>query len=154
MHKYVLLFSLLFLPCFGEQTLSIIKPDAVQGQHIGEIITRFEKNGLKVAGLKMVKLTPKKAGAFYKEHEGKPFFDELTQFMTSGPIVVMVLSGEDAVAKNRKLMGATNPSKAEDGTLRKDFALSVTKNAVHGSDSKESAEREIQFFFLPEEVQN
>ncbi len=130
-----------------EQTLSIIKPDAVANHHIGEIIARFEKNGLKIDGIKMVKLDQGRAEAFYAEHKGKPFFNDLVNFMTSGPIVVLVLEGDQAVAKNRELMGATDPNKAAPGTLRKDFATSMTKNAVHGSDSLASAQREITFFF-------
>lgn len=154
MPKWILFFACFILPCFAEQTLSIIKPDAVQSNHIGDILNRFEKNGLKISALKMIKLSPEKAAAFYKEHEGKPFFNELTQFMTSGPIVVIVLSGDEAISKNRTLMGATDPAKAGEGTLRKDFAKSVTKNAVHGSDSKDSAAREIAFFFTPDDVVN
>lgn len=130
-----------------EQTLSIIKPDAVANHHIGEIINRFEQNGLNIEGLKMVKLNKERAEAFYAEHTGKPFFNDLVDFMTSGPVVVIVLEGDQAVSKNRELMGATDPSKAATGTLRKDFATSMTKNAVHGSDSPVSAQREITFFF-------
>jgi nucleoside-diphosphate kinase len=146
----------LFLASFlnAEETLSIIKPDAVEGHHIGDVISRFEKNGLQIAAIKMVRLTPQQAEKFYKEHEGKPFFKGLTEFMTSGPVVVMVLSGPDAIARNRELMGATDFQKAARGTLRKDFASSITKNAVHGSDSKESASREIPFFFAPSEILN
>lgn len=152
--KFLSLLLIVPFLLMGEQTLSIIKPDAVKGNRIGKIVDRFETNGLKVGALKMVKLSPEKAAAFYKEHEGKPFFAELTQFMTSGPIVVMVLSGPDAIAKNRELMGATDFKKAAEGTLRKDFATSITENAVHGSDSKASAQREIDFFFTPEEILN
>lgn len=156
MNKWIA--TLLLAPCLlfsvEEQTLSIIKPDAVKGKHIGEIISRFEKNGLKVASIKMVKLDPEKTTAFYKEHAEKSFFPELSQFMTSGPIVAIVLSGPDAIAKNRELMGATDLKKAADGTIRKDFATSITENAVHGSDSPESAKREIAFFFTPEELLN
>jgi nucleoside-diphosphate kinase len=135
-----------------EQTLSIIKPDAVAKHHIGEIIARFEMNGINIDAIKMVKLDQKLAEGFYGEHKGKPFFNDLVAFMTSGPIVVMVLSGDNIIAKNRELMGATDPSKAAPGTLRKDFAESMTKNAVHGSDSPASARREIEFFFSPEEI--
>lgn len=156
MRKWLL--SALLLPCLlisaEEQTLSIIKPDGVKGKHIGEILSRFEKNGLKIDALKMVKLTPEKAGAFYKEHEGKPFYTDLTQFMTSGPVVITVLSGPNAIAKNRELMGATDFKKANEGTIRKDFAASVTENTVHGSDSYDSAKREIAFFFTPDEIVN
>jgi nucleoside-diphosphate kinase len=144
------------MPCLlqAEQTLSLIKPDAVQNRHIGEIITRFEKNGLKIAALKMVQLKPEQAQAFYKVHQGKPFYRDLTQFMASGPIVAIVLSGPNAIAKNRELMGATDPKKADPGTIRKDFAKSVTANAAHGSDSLESAKEEIAFFFNSDEIVN
>lgn len=153
MKKAILSLSLLLasLLC-AEETLSIIKPDAVEAHHIGEIISRFEKNNLQIAAVKMIRLTPEQAAKFYSEHEGKPFFKGLTEFMTSGPVVVMVISGPDAIAKNRELMGATDFQKAAPGTLRKDFASSITKNAVHGSDSKESASREISFFFSPQEI--
>ena len=158
MNKWILFFALSLVPCFSEaadeQTLSIIKPDAVKEKHIGDIIQRFEQNGLKVGAMKMTLLSKEKAGSFYKEHEGKPFYEDLTKFMTSGPVVVMVLTGPDAIAKNRELMGATDFKKAAPGTIRKDFAHSVTENAVHGSDSKESAAREIDFFFAPEELVN
>ncbi len=130
-----------------ERTLSIIKPDAVKGNHIGDIISRFEKSGLKIAEIKMVRLSPSQAGEFYGEHHGKPFYDDLVRFMTSGPVVVIVLEGNNAIAKNREIMGATNPEKAMKGTIRADFAQSVTENSVHGSDSPESAQREIGFFF-------
>lgn len=154
--KKILLSYLVLLASFayGEETLSIIKPDAVESHHIGDIISRFEKNGLQITAMKMVQLTPEQAAEFYKEHEGKPFFKGLTDFMTSGPAVVMVISGPDAVAKNRELMGATDFQKAAPGTLRKDFASSLTKNAVHGSDSQESAKREILYFFAPHEIFN
>ncbi len=135
-----------------EQTLSIIKPDAVAGNHIGEIIARFEKNGLQVAGAKLIKLTPDQAAKFYAEHKQRPFYSDLVKFMTSGPVVLIVLKGENAVAKNRELMGATDPKKAAPGTIRADFAKSVTANSVHGSDSQESAKTEIDFFFKPEEI--
>lgn len=154
MMKKIILGLLFAASAYGEETLSIIKPDAVSSHHVGDIISRFEKNGLQVAAIKMVKLTPEQAASFYKEHEALPFFKGLTDFMTSGPIVVMVLSGENAIAKNRELMGATDFQKALPGTLRKDFATSMTKNAVHGSDSKESASREILFFFTPDEILN
>lgn len=138
----------------AELTLSLIKPDAVAGSHIGEIINRFEKNGLQVAALKMVKLTDKQAGDFYSVHKDRPFYPELVKFMSSGPIVAIVLDGDNAVAKNREIMGATDPKKASAGTLRADFAKSITKNAVHGSDSQESAKTEIAFFFKPEDLVN
>lgn len=136
----------------AEQTLSIIKPDAVEANHIGEIIARFEKSGLHIAAIKMVKLTPEEAGKFYGVHEGKPFYNDLVAFVSSGPVVAMVLDGDNAIAKNREIMGATNPEKAAAGTVRKDFAQSMTKNAVHGSDSPESAKTEIAFFFKPSEI--
>ena len=135
-----------------QRTLSIIKPDAVARNLIGEIIARFEKNGLRVVAARMLRLTRDQAGGFYAEHEGKPFYDDLVAYMTSGPVVVQVLEGDDAVARNRKLMGATNPKNAEPGTIRADFAESVEANAVHGSDSEASAEREIAYFFQPDDV--
>ncbi len=135
-----------------EQTLSIIKPDAVQKNAIGEIIARFEKAGLKVVAAKMLHLDDAKAGGFYAEHKERPFFNDLVSFMTSGPVVVQVLSGENAIAKNRELMGATNPKEASAGTIRADFAESIDANAVHGSDSAASAEREIGYFFNADEI--
>lgn len=148
------LFSiLLFLnPLMGEQTLSIIKPDAVNHHHMGDIISRFEKNGLDIVALKMVKLNPQQAGDFYAEHKQRSFYPQLIQHMTSGPIVVLVLEGNDAIRQNRQLMGATDPLKASPGTIRADFAQSTTANAVHGSDSPESAKREIAFFFKSDEI--
>ncbi len=135
-----------------EQTLSIIKPDAVQKGVIGKIIDRFESNGLRIAAMKKIKLSEEVAGGFYAEHRERPFFGDLVAFMTSGPVVVMVLEGENAIAKNRELMGATNPKEAEAGTIRADFAESIDANAVHGSDSKESAAREIKYFFSDIEI--
>lgn len=135
-----------------QKTLSIIKPDAVQAQNIGKILTKFEENGLQIVAMRMIKLTPERSGEFYAEHKGRPFYPDLVEFMSSGPIVAIVLKGEDAIAKNRQLMGATDPAKAAQGTLRALFALSTTKNAVHGSDSPQSAEREISFFFTPAEI--
>lgn len=135
-----------------EQTLSIIKPDAVEANHIGEILARFEKAGLKIVAAKMVHLSPEMAKGFYAVHAHRPFFQELVSFMISGPVFISVLQGEDAVVKNRKLMGATNPKEAEAGTIRADFAKSIDKNAVHGSDSLENAKTEIAFFFKPQEV--
>lgn len=135
-----------------EQTLSIIKPDAVAANHIGEIIARFEKSGLRIAAIKMQQLSKEQAETFYALHKERPFFHELTSFMASGPIVVMVLDGNNAIARNREIMGATDFKKAEKGTLRADFAQSVTKNAVHGSDSVENAKIEIAFFFKPSEI--
>ena len=135
-----------------QQTLSIIKPDAVAANHIGEIIARFEKAGLRIAALRMELLSKEKASQFYAVHKDRPFFNDLTTFMSSGPIVAIVLEGENAVAKNREIMGATDPAKAAEGTLRADFAQSVTKNAVHGSDAPETAKEEIAFFFQPNEI--
>jgi nucleoside-diphosphate kinase len=134
-------------PIQKEQTLSIIKPDAVRNRHIGEIISRFEKEGLTIKALKTLNLSKEQAAQFYKEHQNRPFFNDLTQYMSSGPIVVLVLEGEQAIQKNRRLMGATDPSKAEKGSIRADFAESITQNAVHGSDSSEAAAAEILFFF-------
>lgn len=135
-----------------ERTLSIIKPDAVGKNVIGDIIARFEKAGLKVVAAKMLQLTSEKAGGFYAEHKGKGFFDDLMEFMTSGPVVVQVLEGENAIELNRKLMGATNPKEAEPGTIRADFAETIDANAVHGSDSPESAVREVAYFFSADEI--
>jgi len=135
-----------------ERTLSIIKPDAVAKNVIGEIMTRFEKGGLKVVAAKMLRLDAETAGGFYAEHKGRGFFADLVTFMTSGPIVVQVLEGENAVALNRQLMGATNPKEATRGTIRADFASTIDANAVHGSDSVESAKREINYFFAATEV--
>lgn len=131
----------------AEQTLSIIKPDAVKARHIGDIISRFEKNGLDITQMKMVRLSKDQAEQFYAEHKSRPFYPNLVEYMTSGPVVVMVLDGNNAINKNRILMGATDPKKAAAGTLRNDFGTSIEHNAVHGSDSTESAEREITFFF-------
>lgn len=135
-----------------EQTLSIIKPDAVKKNYIGKIIDRFESNGLRIAAAKKLKLTTEQAGEFYAVHKDRPFFKDLVTFMTSGPVVVMVLEGENAVSKNRELMGATNPKEALKGTIRADFAESIDANTVHGSDSLENAKIEINFFFKPEEI--
>lgn len=135
-----------------EKTLSIIKPDAVGNNHIGEILARFEKNGLKIIAAKMMHLTKKQAEAFYAVHNGRPFYNDLVSFMTTGPVLVSVLEGQNAVLKNREIMGATDPQKAEPHTIRKDFAKSIDANAVHGSDSLENAEIEISFFFKPEEI--
>ncbi len=138
----------------AQQTLSIIKPDGVANKHIGEIIMRFEKNGMKVAAIKMIEMTPEQASSFYSIHKDKPFFKDLVKTMSSGPIVVLVLEGENAVAKNRELMGETDPKKAQKGTIRADFSKSKTENTVHGSDSPENANIEIAFFFKPEEIVN
>ncbi|MGM0623162.1 MAG: nucleoside-diphosphate kinase [Campylobacterota bacterium] len=135
-----------------EQTLSIIKPDAVQKGVIGKIVDRFESNGLRVAAMKKLQLSDADAGEFYAVHKERPFFGELVSFMTSGPVVVMVLEGENAVTKNRDLMGATNPKEAQPGTIRADFAESIDANAVHGSDSLENANNEINFFFAQREI--
>lgn len=135
-----------------ERTLSIIKPDAVGKNVIGEIYSRFEKAGLSIVAAKMVQLTDDTAGGFYAEHKERGFFKDLIAFMTSGPVMVQVLEGEGAVAKNRELMGATNPAEAAAGTIRADFAVSIDANAVHGSDSPESAAREIAYFFKNEEI--
>ncbi len=135
-----------------EQTLSIIKPDAVKKGVIGKIIDRFESNGLRIAAMKKLQLSEEKAGEFYAVHKDRPFYGELVEFMTSGPVVVMVLEGENAMAKNRDLMGATNPKEAAAGTIRADFADSIDANAVHGSDSLENAAIEIKFFFSENEV--
>ena len=135
-----------------ERTLSIIKPDAVGKDIIGKIYSRFETNGLRIVAAKMLRLSDTDAGGFYAEHEGRPFYPALIEFMTSGPVVVQVLEGENAIAKNRELMGATNPAEAEEGTIRADFASSIDANAVHGSDSPESAVREIAYFFAASEI--
>jgi len=135
-----------------QQTLSIIKPDAVKKGVIGKIIDRFESNGLRIAAMKKLQLSRSDAEQFYAVHKERPFFNDLVEFMISGPVVVMVLEGEDAVAKNRKLMGATNPKEAEPGTIRADFAESIDANAVHGSDSLENAKIEINFFFAKREI--
>ncbi|MBZ7986777.1 nucleoside-diphosphate kinase [Campylobacter canadensis] len=135
-----------------QRTLSIIKPDAVKKNVIGEILSRFEKNGLKIVAMKYLHLSKDDAARFYIVHKDRPFYGELTDFMSSGPVVVSVLEGEDAVAKNRKLMGATNPKEAEKGTIRADFADSIDANAVHGSDSLENAKIEIDFFFNKLEI--
>ena len=135
-----------------ERTLSIIKPDALEKGVIGRIVSRFETSGLKPVAMKLKHLSRREAEGFYAEHKGKPFFEELVEFMTRGPCVVMALEGEDAIAANRRVMGATNPAKADPGTLRKDFASSVTENTVHGSDGPTSAAREIAYFFSATEV--
>ena len=130
-----------------EQTLSIIKPDAVERNLDGEIKSFFEENNLKIIKIKKVKISKEEASEFYKVHQTKPFYGELCNYLSSGPIVVMILEGENAVSNNRQLMGATDPKKAEDGTLRKMYGLSIDKNSVHGSDSVENAKIEINFFF-------
>jgi len=135
-----------------EKTLSIIKPDAVAKNVIGEIISRFEKADLRVAGAKMLHLTQTQAEQFYAVHKARPFFPALVSFMSSGPVLVQVLEGPNAIAKNREIMGATNPKDAAPGTIRADFADSIDHNAVHGSDAADTAKQEIAFFFKPEEV--
>ena len=135
-----------------ERTLSIIKPDAVKKSVVGKIIDRFETNGLRVAAIKKVQLTQDDAREFYSVHKDRPFFGDLVAFMASAPVVVMVLEGEGAISKNRELMGATDPKEAKAGTIRADFAESITMNAVHGSDSRENAEIEISYFFSPKEI--
>ncbi len=136
----------------NERTLSIIKPDAVAKNVIGEIYSRFEKADLKIVAAKMMHLTQEQAEGFYAEHKERPFFNDLVAFMTSGPVVVQVLEGEGAILKNRELMGATNPKEAEAGTIRADCASSIDANAVHGSDSAASAEREVAYFFNDNEI--
>ena len=135
-----------------ERTFSIIKPDATQRNLTGEICAQLEKNGLKIVASKRIKMTPEKAAQFYSIHSERPFFDSLCDFMCSGPIVVQVLEGEDAVIKNREIMGATNPEDADEGTIRKSFAISLEKNSVHGSDSLENAKIEIEQFFTEDEI--
>ena len=130
-----------------ERTLSIVKPDGTEKNVIGEVVGRFEKNGINVIALKMVKLTKEDAEGFYAVHRERPFFGSLTDFMSRGPIVVMALEGENAISKVREIMGATNPEEAAEGTIRKDFATNIEENTVHGSDSPESAEYEINYFF-------
>jgi len=131
----------------AQRTLSIIKPDAVKKNVIGEIISRFESNGLKLVAAKLIHLNDELASGFYAEHEGRPFFEDLKKFMTSGPVFVQVLEGENAISLNRELMGNTDPKQAAPGTIRADYANSIDANAVHGSDSPESAAREINYFF-------
>ena len=137
-----------------EQTLVIVKPDAVTRGLTGEILARFEKAGLQILGMKMILISKQEAEKFYAEHQGKSFFEELTTFMSSSPIVPVAISGENAIARVREIMGATNPANADKGTIRKDFAVNVTKNSVHGSDSPKSAAREIPFFFNALELSN
>ncbi len=135
-----------------ERTLSILKPDATKRNLTGKIVAKFEESGLRVIASKRMYLSRREARLFYKVHEERPFFDELVEFMVSEPILVQVLEGENAVLKNREVMGATDPAKAAAGTVRKEFALSIGENSVHGSDSKENAEREIKFFFSDIEI--
>ena len=135
-----------------ERTLSIVKPDGVQKHLIGEVIKRFEDHGLKVIGLKMISMNKKEAEGFYAVHQGKPFFDSVTTFMSSGPSIVMVLEGEGAIAKTRELMGATDPKQAKEGTLRRQFATNIERNIVHGSDGPDTAAFEIAYFFNALEI--
>ncbi len=135
-----------------ERTLSIIKPDAVAQNAIGNIIGRFEQAGLKVVAARMERLSEAQAQGFYAEHEGKPFYQDLVRYMSSGPVVLQVLEGNGAIELNRRLMGATDPAEAEKGTIRADLAHSIDANAVHGSDSPKSAEREVEFFFSTEQI--
>jgi nucleoside-diphosphate kinase len=135
-----------------QRTLSIVKPDGVKERLIGEVIGRFEKKGLRVVALKMLHVTREQAGQFYIVHNKKPFYDDLMSFLSEGPIVVMVLEGEEAISKVREIMGATNPKDAAPGTIRADFATNIERNVVHGSDSPESANFEIPFFFTEEEI--
>ena len=131
----------------GERTLSIVKPDGVRKGLIGEVIRRFEKEGIRIAAMRMIRLTRGEAEGFYAVHRDRPFFGSLTEFISSGPVVVMVLEGDGVIARNRRLMGATDPEKADKGTIRADFAHNVEQNIVHGSDAPETAETEIRYFF-------
>ena len=135
-----------------ERTLSIIKPDAVAKNVIGEIYSRFEKTGLQIVAARMMHLSTEQAGEFYGVHKERPFFNDLVEFMTSGPVIVQTLEGENAIAKHREVMGATNPAEADAGTIRADFASSIDENAVHGSDAPETAAQEIAFFFGDNQV--
>ena len=135
-----------------EKTFSIIKPDAVGNNVVGKILQRFEENNLQIIASKMIHLTKEKAEGFYSVHKEKPFFTNLVEFMTSGPVIVQVLEGENAILKNREIMGATNPNEAAQGTIRKDFAKSIDENAVHGSDAPETAAAEIAYFFNDNEI--
>lgn len=135
-----------------ERTLSIVKPDATRRNLIGQVVARLEENGLRIVAMKRLRLTREEAEQFYAVHSERSFFPDLCEFMTSGPVVVQVLVGEGAIAKNREIMGATNPANADDGTIRKDFGESVEANIVHGSDSEETAAREIAFFFSEIEI--
>ena len=135
-----------------ERTFSIVKPDAVAANHIGAIYDRFEKAGLRIVASKMLHMTREQAEGFYAVHRERPFYNDLVSFMTSGPVMVQVLEGENAISLNRQVMGATNPADAEEGTIRKDFATNVEENAVHGSDAPETAATEISFFFSEDEI--
>lgn len=135
-----------------ERTFSIIKPDATKRNLTGKIIDRFESNGLRIIASKRIHMTREQAGGFYAVHKERPFYNDLVDFMISGPVVVQVLEGENAIAKNREIMGATNPAEADEGTIRKDFAESIDANSVHGSDAAETAAEEIKFFFTDDEL--
>lgn len=135
-----------------ERTLSMIKPDAVGSNHIGNIIAKFEKAGLKIIAAKMAHLTDAQAKEFYAIHKERPFFQDLVKFITSGPVMIMVLEGDQAIARNREIMGATDPKKATAGTIRAEFAKTIDENAIHGSDGVETAKQEIAFFFKPQEI--
>jgi len=135
-----------------EQTLSIIKPDGVETNVIGDVLSRFESSGLRIAAMKMIRMTPQTAGGFYIVHKERPFYADLAAYMSSGPVVVLVLEGKDAISRNRDIMGATDPKKAAPGTIRADHAESIERNIVHGSDSRESVEFEIPYFFSKEEI--
>jgi len=135
-----------------ERTLSIVNPSAVRDNHIGGVLAKLESAGLRIVAAKMIKLTPEQAGNFYDVHRARPFFQELVDFMTSGPVLVQVLEGEDAVAKNREVMGATDPAKAAPGTIRAEFGKDISENAVHGSDAADTARAEIAFFFAQSEL--
>ena len=136
-----------------ERTFALLKPDAIQRGLAGRIMSRFEQRGLKIVGLKLMRVSRSLAESYYAEHKGKPFYEPLMSYITSGPVVAMVLEGDGAVATVRKIMGKTNSAEAEPGTIRGDFALTIGRNVIHGSDSPESAKREIGFFFTPEELQ-
>ena len=135
-----------------ERTLSIVKPDGVQKDLIGEVCRRFEQGGLHIVGIKMLHLTQEQAKRFYVVHKERPFYPDLVNYMTSGPVIVQVLEGEDAIQKNREIMGATNPAEADPGTIRADFAASIEENVVHGSDGPDTAAQEISFFFDKDEI--
>ena len=135
-----------------ERTLSIVNPDGVQKDLIGEVCRRFEQGGLHIVGIKMLHLTQEQAKEFYVVHKERPFYPDLVNYMTSGPVIVQVLEGEDAIQKNREIMGATNPAEADPGTIRADFAASIEENVVHGSDGSDTAAQEISFFFNKDEI--
>ena len=136
-----------------ERTLSIVKPDAVEKDAVGEILRRFQADGLRIVALKLIRLTEEQARGFYAVHKSRPFYESLVKFMTSGPVVVSVLEGRDAIARNRRLMGATDPAKADPGTIRRDFGSDIERNAVHGSDATATARVEIPYFFNATEIQ-